>query len=277
MEPFIGTEALAAGDVTRGELRWNSTAVLPNIYLPNGARRVVFTNAAAAWLWSGRKGIIAGRAAASLHGVNWIENDADIDMIAAYRRPCPGVVIRRDRISESEVCTVANLPVTTPARTALDLARQLERDTAVAHLDALSAVTGVTAAEVLDLAECYPHTRGIRAARDSVDLMDCGVWSRRETWLRLLVIDAGMPTPQTDIDVEDDQWDGRVAVGWERWKVGLDIQDELITDPYLAVQDVHKAELLQRLGWLHLRVLPKHPRSTIIHRVRMALRQRRAI
>ena len=44
MFPFVGTEAIAAGEFTRDALRWNHTAIHPNVYLPNGAHRTVSTS-----------------------------------------------------------------------------------------------------------------------------------------------------------------------------------------------------------------------------------------
>jgi len=61
MWPVVGTEAVATGALTRGSLRWNYTAVYPNVYLPNNARRDLYINTVSAWLWTGRKGIVAGR------------------------------------------------------------------------------------------------------------------------------------------------------------------------------------------------------------------------
>jgi hypothetical protein len=274
MWPIVGTEAVAAGAVTRGALRWNYTAVHPNIYLPNGARRDIYTSTAAAWLWTGRKGIVAGRAAASLHGVQWIEDSAPIELIAKHGRRQPGVVIREERIADDEVRKIADLPVTTPARTALDLARRLSRDEAVAHLDALAAATGVTAVDIRPLEERLGAARGVRAARIAVDLMDGGARSPRETSLRLLLIDAGVPRPRTGIIVRDDVWGAVIAMGWEGPMVGVDYVEDESIDGYRAVQEIECQELFQRLGWFHIRVRREHTRRSIVRRVRAALRQR---
>ena len=60
MEPFLGTEALARGDLTRGRLRWNYRAIHPDVYIAKDQARTVQVNTYAAWLWTGRTGIIAG-------------------------------------------------------------------------------------------------------------------------------------------------------------------------------------------------------------------------
>jgi hypothetical protein len=56
-----------AGGLTRGQLRWNHTAVHPGVSLPNGVERTLVLNTVAAWLWTRRKGVIAGRAATKSH------------------------------------------------------------------------------------------------------------------------------------------------------------------------------------------------------------------
>jgi len=136
-QAFVGADAIGSGRLTRGQLRWNYTAVHPGVYLPNGAERTIHVNAVAAWLWTGRKGMIASRAAAALHGARWVDASTPIEIIAENTRKRGGVIVREEQIRTDEVTCVGELPVTTVARTALDLARFLPRDIAVAHLDAI--------------------------------------------------------------------------------------------------------------------------------------------
>lgn len=88
-----------------------------------------------------------------------------------------------------------------PARTALDIACRYPLDKAVAAIDALARATHLKMADVLLLAERYPGRRGIRNAWRAIDLVDPGAESPGETWLRLLLIRAGFPRPQTQIPV----------------------------------------------------------------------------
>lgn len=169
-DPFLGTEALRAGGLTRGQLRSRYTSVHPGVYLPNGVQRTLHVDIVAAWLWTGRDGIVAGRTAAALHGALWIDDTTPVELIASHTRPRPGVIVHEERIHPDEVCRIGELPVTTPARTALDIARWLPRDTAVRHLDSLSRATGISACTVLELAERYPRMRGIRRARIALAL-----------------------------------------------------------------------------------------------------------
>ena len=272
MLPIVGTEAIAAGALTRSALRWNYTALRPDVYIEKDARTNLYINTVAAWLWSKRTGIIAGRAAAALYGARWIEDTAPIEMIAKHGRRQPGIVIREERLGDDEVHMIGDLPVTTPARTALDLGRHLPRDAAVAHLDALAAVTGVTTAETAILEERYQGARGMPGARTAISLMDGGARSPRETALRLLLVDAGLPKPRTAIHLSDDLWDATIGMGWEGPKVGIDCEEARCG--MNAMQDTACQDMLQRLGWHYIRVLPQHPRAVILHRVRQALRRR---
>ena len=57
--------------------------------------------------------------------------------------------------------------------------------------------------EVLLLAKRYRGARGLRRLKEALPLVDGGAASPKETWLRLLLIDAGFPRPTTQILVLD--------------------------------------------------------------------------
>jgi hypothetical protein len=273
-QAFIGGEAIGGG-LTRGQLRWNYTAVHPKVYIPNGAERTVFLNTTAAWLWTGRKGIIAGRAAAALHGAKWVDASTPIEVIAEHGRRQAGVIVREQRIDDDEITYVAGMPVTSVSRAALDLARHLPRNTAVAHLDALAAATGVTRADTFALAERYRGTPGIRRARIALSLMDAGAQSPRETRLRLWLIDDGLPAPRTQIRVSDGWREAFIDMGYDEPMVGLDYDgDHHASNRGQYVHDIGRAELIDGQGWIDIHVVAEHTRRFVLHRVRDAFRRR---
>ena len=275
--PFIGPEALAAGSLTRGQLRWRYTAVHPRVYLPAHAAPSLTDRTIAAWLWTGRRGIIAGRAAAALHGAKWVGADAPIELITEHGRPRPGVIVREERIMPDEIARIGGLRVTTALRTALDLARFLPRDDAVAHLDALAIATGVQACQVLELAGRYRGLRGIRNARVALDLMDPGGQSPRETWLRLLLIDAGFRRPRTQIRVSDGFNEAFLDMGYDDVQIGLDYDGKFhATDRLRYVHGIGRGELIERQGWIDLHVVAEHRPAFILHRVEEAFTRRGA-
>jgi hypothetical protein len=73
------------------------------------------------------------------------------------------------------------------------------------------------------LAKRHQGARGLRRLRGALPLVDGGAASPKETWLRLLLIDAGVPVPTTQIPVNEN-W-RTVAVldmGWERLEVAVE-------------------------------------------------------
>jgi hypothetical protein len=135
-EVFLGREALGDG-LPRHELRRWYRPIFRGVYMPKWATPGPADRALGAWLTSDRSGVIAGVAAAALHGAAWVDDVEPIEILVNDRRRQPGLVIRMDRIAGDEVTRVADLPVTTTARTAFDLGRHQKRFAAIARLDAL--------------------------------------------------------------------------------------------------------------------------------------------
>ena len=245
--------------------------VQPGVYLAKDAEPTLHTSTFAAWLCTGRKGVIAGRAAAALHGAKWVDASTPIELIAEHTRRRKGVIVHEERLAPDEIMYIGELPVTTPVRTALDIARHLPRDIAVQHLDALAAATGVTFDEVIALAQRYRGARGVRRARMALTLMDGGAQSPGETRLRLLLIDDGLPAPRTQIRVSDGFTEAFIDMGYDEPKVGLDYEGSHHSENRgQYVYDIGRAELIDREGWLDLRVVKEHGGRFILHRVREA-------
>lgn len=230
------------------------------------------THAAALWVPGS---IVAGRAAAGLHGVSWVDENTPVELIGTSRRPRKGVVVRQERIDPDEIVRIGELAVTSPERTALDLARHLARVQAVAYLDALIASTGVRTPDVLELAVRYYGARGVRRARATLPLADAGAQSPRESWLRMLVVDAGLPRPRTQIPVTDGYRTAFVDLGWDEPKIGLEYDgDQHRADRRQFVRDIGRHEMLAQLNWLVIRVVKEHGRGFILRRVHDAFAAR---
>ncbi|MDT5340803.1 MAG: hypothetical protein QOD90_6308 [Mycobacterium sp.] len=273
---FIGSEQLARGALSWGQLRWNYESMFPDVYAPKGTCLPLQTRVMGAWLWSGRDGIIAGRAAAALHGAAWVGPATPIELIGSFSRSPKGVIVRNERITGGdEIVEINGMAVTSLARTALDLARHLPRDEAVRHLDALAHATGVCPDDALTVAGRYPRARGLRRAEIAIDLMDAGGQSPKETWLRLLLIDAGFPRPRTQIRVSDGAASAFIDMGWDEPSIGVDYDgDQHRTDRRRYVHDIGRNELIERMGWLDLHVVAEHSRTFIVRRIAEAFARR---
>lgn len=276
-EPFIGSDAVASGRLTPYALRSRFIAIHPDIYLPRDARITAAIRAQAAWLWSRRRGVIAGQSAAALHGAKWVDANRPAEMLYGNRHQPAGIRTWADRIEDDEVETVRGVRATTPERTALDIACRYRLDPAVAAIDALARATKLKIADVDVLVQRYAGRRGIKNARAALDLVDPGAESPRETGLRLMLIRAGFPRPQTQIPVYD-EYGVLVAIldlGWEDIKVAADYDgDHHRTDRNRFYHDIRRAETITELGWIDVRVTSQDTPGSIIRRVTAARARR---
>lgn len=272
-EPFIGSEAVAAGTVTHSQLRRRYTRLYRDVYVAAGAELNPVVRARGAWLWSRRRGVIAGFTAAALHGSKWVDTARPIDIIHDNRHPQPGVQVWGDRLERDEFDLTDGVPVTTAARTALDLACWYPATTGVAAIDALARATELKIADVELLAARYRGRRGLEHARVSLDLVDPGAQSPKETWLRLVLLEAGLPRPQTQIPVSD-EFGAVVAyldMGWEDIKVAVEYDgDHHRSDRSQYNWDIKRLERLQGRGWIVVRVVAADRPADIVRRVRAA-------
>jgi hypothetical protein len=277
-EPFIGSEALLHGVLNRQQLRTQYRAVYPNVYLPKQIQPSLDQRIVAAWLWSQRRGIIAGAAAAALHGAKWINDDVPIELIYVNPRAPRGILTRRAALLADEVQIFAGRAVTTPERTAFDIGRRCSRRTAVAQLDALAQATGFQLDGVARIAARHPGVRGLRQLETILDLVDPGAQSPRESYLRLLLVEAGLPRPRTQIPVlgTDGIPIAYLDLGWEDRMVAVEYDgDQHRVDRRQYLKDIRRLEMLERMGWLVIRVVAEDHPADIVRRVRSVFDERR--
>jgi hypothetical protein len=276
-EPFLGSEALAVGAVTPYELRSRYVALHKDVYLPKDAELTPVLRAKACWLRSRRRGILAGFSASAMHGAKWIDPSRSAEIIDTNRRRASGVRAFEERIEPDEITVVDQMRLTTPARTALDLARRHPRGIAIAAIDALVQATELKMADVEVLTDRYRGRHGINAARPVLELVDGGAQAPKETWLRLLLTDAGFPRPQTQIAVRN-EWgwaEAYLDMGWEDIKVAVEYDGDhhrSLRSQY--AKDIGRFEMLERHGWIVVRVIAEHRPDDIIRRVRDARARR---
>jgi hypothetical protein len=270
-DPFLGSEARAAHQLSRHELRSRYIALHQDVYVPRDAELTAVLRAKACWLRSRRRGILAGFSASALHGAKWIDPALPATIIDTNRRPAPGVHVWEECVGDDEICVVDGMRLTTPTRTALDLARRYSLDVAVAAVDALAQATELKPADVELLIDRYQGRRGIKAARVALQLVDGGAQSPKETWLRLLLIRAGFPRPQTQIPVRN-EWgwaEAYLDMGWEDIKVAAEYDGEHHrVSRYHYVKDIRRHEkVAHSYGWIVIRVLAEDHPDDVIRRV----------
>ncbi len=255
--PFRATEALDAGLLTFRELRQCHTGIYPGVWVPRGAELSAVDRARAAWLWSRRRGVLAGLSASAIHGAKWIESDVPAELVLSNRRPPKQITVHSDTLLPEEIQMAHRMPVTTPERTAFDLGRRLPLDEGVQRIDALMNATDLKPADIDEVAQRHPGVRGLRQLRRTLDLVDGGAESPYESLTRLLLIQAGFPRPETQIRVLDRSGRvvARIDLGWRQYRVGVDFEGaHHWTDPRQRTADAERYWLLPRLGWNDIRL-----------------------
>jgi len=167
--------------------------------------------------------------------------------------------------------------VITGARTAFDIGRGLPVAKAVPILDALLNATGTKPADVISVADRHPGARGVRRLRAALELADGGAESPQETRLRLLLVGAGFPKPETQIEFRDLRI--RVDMGWRDWKVAVEYDGiQHWENRYQRSWDIERIALLEAAGWSVVRVsaeMLSRP-DVIVECVKAKLRERGA-
>ncbi len=282
VDPFLGSEALRRGDVTRSQLRRRYQAVFRDVYIYVGKDGTLELTAAAkaraAWLSTGAT--LAGRSAAAVLGTKWLDGNAPAEIVRANRHGQQGILVRSYRLADDEVRMIRGMRVTTAPRTAFDIGRALPAADAIPILDALLNATGIKPADVVTVADRHPGTRGIRRLRAALELVDGGAESPQETRVRLLLVAAGLPKPETQIEFRGLHWRRiRVDMGWREWKVAVEYDGiQHWDDPYQRAWDIERITLLEAAGWAVIRIsaaMLSRPR-VIVERVRAKLAERGA-
>lgn len=268
--PFRTHEALALGFsrneltalVTEGVLRRPFTGVYVRTDLPDS----VALRAQAAQLVMNSHSVLCDRTAAWLHGVDAFRY-AELETLP----PLESYVLRghdpTDRLeclggtrdlSPEDWQLVAGVRVTTPLRTAVDLACKLRRREALAALDALARECGVTVGAMNRLLRRYRRRRGVIQARELIALVDPRSESSGESWTRLEIHDHGLPVPQPQFWVN---MDGvpiyRLDLAYANARVVVEYDgEEFHTSGDDRVADAARRDWLRRHGW-HVIVLTK--------------------
>jgi hypothetical protein len=274
---FLGSEAVEQGALTAHDLRRWHQRIFRGVYVPRPGDISLRDRIEGAWLRSGSRGVIAGVAASALHGASWVDDDIPIELIWDHARSPSGLLVRNEALADDEITRVAGLPVTTRARTAFDMGRHLRRDEAVARLDALMRASPFSIEDVLLLAKRYRGARGLKSLRIALPLVDGGAASPKETWLRLLYIDAGLPRPTTQIPIVEGR--GRLVrmadVGWEDFLVVSEYDgDQHRTDRRQYTKDIRTLRKARSLGWIVDQVIKEDRPAEIVERARAALLSR---
>jgi very-short-patch-repair endonuclease len=154
-----------------------------------------------------------------------------------------------------EVTVARGWPVTTPARTFLDLAEMLDAPHLVAIGDAMlrAGLTDHGALERAVASAC--GRRGVRTARFAVTRLDARADSPAESLLRMRLEAAGLPRPQVNVDVFDSAggWIARPDLLYPKARIAIEYEGAHHRELRQFRQDAVRDHLVVEAGYVVLR------------------------
>jgi hypothetical protein len=239
----VYVDALVACDV---DVRARALALV----VPDG---VVVSLRTAAWLW----GVDVTAMGSHLR-------EPPLDLMSPAGSSAPrrqGVAGRSGVLEQRDVCLRRGLSVTSPVRTAADLARLLRRPDALASLDALLQMPGLHVGVVLAELDRFAGYRGVVQARELAAIADRRSESPMESRTRLRALDAGFPPFEPQVEVFDGQgaFVARLDLGRraERKAVEYDGDDAHGSSAQQA-RDRGRRRRIERCGWAMAVVTAEH-------------------
>ena len=199
-------------------------------------------------------GVLSGYSAAALLRASCGGEDApaEVTVPGGGQREHPGLLVHRDRLAPGEVRQLAEVQVTSPLRTAYDLCRWNDDLTeAVVAVDALANRGRFTPDLLLHFAARYPRARGNNRVARTVALADARSGSPMESRLRLVLVHGGLPTPEVQFVVQDEE--ERTAIwldmAYPEYRIGIEYEGERHVHPDVVLRDVGRYTRLVDKGW----------------------------
>lgn len=279
---FRGTEALAAGVVTKEQLRGPGVRRLfRDVYLPAGVPLTHQRRCEGAALLAPPEAVLTGRSAATMRGVELARPADPVEFVVDERYrfgPIRGIIVKRTALNSTDWQDRNGVRIASSARLGLDLAARSDLRGAVADLDEVLRAGHVNRAELEErLRACHEH--GVVRARRAVALTDPRAQSRPESELRVVLHLADLhPEPQVQV------WDATGLVCWldlafRQWRVGIAYDGQWHALRLQLSKDRRMLNRLQALDWEIVFVTAddlyhRNPKN-LIHTIQAALTKSR--
>lgn len=204
--------------------------------------------------------VVCDRCAAWLHGIDCFEPDEEsatvpLEVVSVAdhdRSRRPELYGGKRGLRPEDICVVSGVKVTTPLRTAADLARLRGRRAALAVLDAFARQHDVSPADHVRMIRRLAGHRGVIQYRELAPLADPRPESFAESWTRMDIKDHGLPPPEPQVWVALPGFGNvRLDFGYPRWKVAVEYNgEEFHSSDAARAADQARIEALERAGWI---------------------------
>jgi hypothetical protein len=200
-----------------------------------------------------------------------------LNPVGQQLRPARGLVVHRRQ--GAPLTVVGGRPTTTPAWTAIEVARGLRRGRALATLDAALRSDTCERGDLRRVLKHHAGRRGVVAARELFELASPLAESPMESEARLVMIDGGLPPPVLQyeiVDLNGQTW--RFDFAWPEYRVAAEYDGiDWHSGPAALLRDRRRGVAVQDLGWVVVPILAEDVRHRPVELVaRIERRLRRA-
>jgi very-short-patch-repair endonuclease len=207
----------------------------------------------AAYRYIEGRGVLSGYSAAEVLGASCGPRDAPAEVTVPHRgqRAPAGLLVHRERLAWGEVSAIGGLEVTSPVRTAYDLARRGDLVERVVAVDALANRHRFAPDLLLHFISHYPGARGNDGIAQVLAHADRRAGSPMETRLRMVIVQGGLPRPEAQWVVQDER--SRTAVwldlAYPEHLIGIEYEGEGHADAGAVLRDIGRYTALVDKGW----------------------------
>lgn len=262
--PFCRHQIHALG-VSQGTFRaWLGAGsirrVFRSVYVASDVPDTLELRIACASLVLPRHTVIVERTAAWVHGINlhapherFVVPDLEVVSLRGHtsiRRP--GIYGGSRDLQPQDIMEINGVTVTTPLRTALDLACLDGLLPAIAALDAFMRAFGITREEFERELPRFRRRRGVVQLRRAVPLATPLAESQAESWLRAALIQEGFELPEPQIEVREGGTVVRIDMGYRHLLIAIEYFGEEFHGPDAEEHDQARIEWLSERGWFVL-------------------------
>jgi predicted transcriptional regulator of viral defense system len=200
--------------------------------------------------------VVSHQSAARLQGIGLLDQGArEVTMTGSVDRGWhsrSGTHRYAIAVPPDHVTTAFGLPVTTPARTVVDLARTADFRAGVVAADSALFKKLTTKAELRAVVASLPRRPGIARAAEVVEFADMKAESPLESVARVGLRDSGLPPPELQIQLGSEYEPiGRVDFYWKQYQTAAEADGAMKydADPGRARRQLRRDALLRAEGY----------------------------
>jgi very-short-patch-repair endonuclease len=246
-EPFLGSVAVADGLVTEKQLRGpRFSRLFRDVYVAADVTVDLALRSKAAHLAVGGRGVLGGWSAAELLGASCGPAEAAAEVVVRWhQRGQPALRVRHEALLPDEITRVRRWAVTTPLRTAYDLARRESLVDAVVAVDALARAHPFPLGALLEMSRRHLGARGTSRLPEVLRWANPLAESPMETRIRLAIVRGGLPVPTLQHPVGP----FRLDMAYPAIRLGIEYDGREHLNQERALRDLDRQAYLTAAGW----------------------------